>query len=314
MSSVLRALQKLEQETYAASGMPGGSDGKTGRGFAFHVNPVRRHRLLAALFIMLLTLTGLGAIVAGKAWLFPAGSFAPADDRRTSHVPLPGHPAIHSAPSRMAAEPESPGLDIAAVRPEHMDTEGMVRHEAPRHLGDTAPQPAPETLIQDVVSPWPGPAPVAEDAAVDAVDGAVAGSESQQQERGEALIPADNPEDGATWRAINKDTVLPVEPGPEPEAVSSPESVSVPKPDSSRSSAAVSSPAVPEFPELDPSAGLTLQAISWSPDPARRLAVINGRLCREGESVDGYALVRINPDEILLSDGRISGRLVFKIR
>jgi hypothetical protein len=310
LSSVLRALQKLEQETYAATGMPGGSGGKTGHGFALHVNPVRRHRLLAALFILLLALTGLGAIVAGKAWLFPAGSFAPADDRRASHVPRPGHPAIHSVPPQMTAEPESPGLDIAAVRPEHMDTEGRVRHEAPRHSGDPASQPAPVTLMQDVVSPWPGPAPVPDDA----VDGAAAGSESNQQERGDAPIPADNPEDGATWRAINKDTVLPVEPGPEPEAVSSPESVSVPKPDSSRSSAVVSKPAASEFPELDPSAGLTLQAISWSPDPARRLAVINGRLCREGESVDGYALVRINPDEILLSDGRISGRLVFKVR
>jgi hypothetical protein len=30
--------------------------------------------------------------------------------------------------------------------------------------------------------------------------------------------------------------------------------------------------------------------------------------------VEGFVLVRINPDDILLSDGRVSARLVFKIR
>jgi hypothetical protein len=39
---------------------------------------------------------------------------------------------------------------------------------------------------------------------------------------------------------------------------------------SSSSAATVSPPTAPEFPELDPSAGISLQAISWSPDPARR--------------------------------------------
>jgi hypothetical protein len=59
---------------------------------------------------------------------------------------------------------------------------------------------------------------------------------------------------------------------------------------------------------------VTLQAISWNPDPARRLAVINSRLCREGDALAGYRILRINPDDVELGDGRTRGRLVFEQR
>lgn len=113
-----------------------------------------------------------------------------------------------------------------------------------------------------------------------------------------ADIPDDAPEPGAPYRVINQDTVLSMET----------DASTSPSPDM------IQARPLDDFPLLDPAAGLTLQAISWSTDPARRLAVINGRICREGEPVDGYVLVRINPDNVLLSDGRTSGRLIFKIR
>ncbi len=57
--------------------------------------------------------------------------------------------------------------------------------------------------------------------------------------------------------------------------------------------------------------GLRIQAISWNKDPARRLAVINTRVCREGEHVSGYRIIRINPDDIVVSaDGRL-GKVLF---
>lgn len=138
-------------------------------------------------------------------------------------------------------------------------------------------------------------------------------------------VPSEFAEDDAAWRVINKDTVLPLETAAEGSDDATFDSVPSDSADlidpsdpfvssPSTSTATVTPPATPEFPELDPSAGVSLQAISWSPDPARRLAVINGRLCREGESVEGFVLVRINPDDVLLSGGRVSGRLVFKIR
>lgn len=57
--------------------------------------------------------------------------------------------------------------------------------------------------------------------------------------------------------------------------------------------------------------GLRIQAISWNEDPARRLAVINSRVCREGEHVSGYRIIRINPDDIVVSADGKRGKLLF---
>jgi len=56
---------------------------------------------------------------------------------------------------------------------------------------------------------------------------------------------------------------------------------------------------------------LKLQAIAWSQDPAGRLAVINNRILREGESVDGYDLTQIRKDDVVLNEGGKSWRLEF---
>lgn len=50
---------------------------------------------------------------------------------------------------------------------------------------------------------------------------------------------------------------------------------------------------------------LQLQAISWSDIPSARITVIDGRILREGHSVAGYTVVRIQPEDIILDkDGR----------
>jgi hypothetical protein len=42
--------------------------------------------------------------------------------------------------------------------------------------------------------------------------------------------------------------------------------------------------------------------------------VINGTLCRENESVKGYTIKQINPDDVIVSNGAVTGKLVLKIR
>jgi hypothetical protein len=59
---------------------------------------------------------------------------------------------------------------------------------------------------------------------------------------------------------------------------------------------------------------IELQAISWSVDPEKRLAIINGRICREKEHVAGYLIDAIDAEEVVLSKGAVSGKLVFKVR
>ena len=59
---------------------------------------------------------------------------------------------------------------------------------------------------------------------------------------------------------------------------------------------------------------LKLQALAWSDDDARRMAVINGRIVREGESVDGYQVVRIREEDVVVNDGGKSWRLEFGLQ
>ena len=59
--------------------------------------------------------------------------------------------------------------------------------------------------------------------------------------------------------------------------------------------------------------GLQIQAISWNQTPSRRIAVINSRLCREGEQISGYRILAINPDDIVVSNGQKTGKLLFKL-
>jgi hypothetical protein len=67
------------------------------------------------------------------------------------------------------------------------------------------------------------------------------------------------------------------------------------------------------IPLLDDPA-IELQAISWSADPEKRMAIINGKICREKENVAGYVIDAIYAEAVVLSKGPVSGKLVFKIR
>ena len=59
---------------------------------------------------------------------------------------------------------------------------------------------------------------------------------------------------------------------------------------------------------------LKLQALAWSSDAARRMAVINGRIVREGESVDGYQIDQIRREDVIVVDGRQSWSLEFGLK
>ena len=58
----------------------------------------------------------------------------------------------------------------------------------------------------------------------------------------------------------------------------------------------------------------SLQAIAWSAKAHQRMAVINGRILREGESLDGFLVTHIHADEVILSDGGTSWRIEFRLK
>ena len=59
---------------------------------------------------------------------------------------------------------------------------------------------------------------------------------------------------------------------------------------------------------------LKLQAIAWSDDTARRMAVINNHVVREGQTVDGFSITNIRQDDVIVNDGTTSWRLEFSLK
>ncbi len=59
---------------------------------------------------------------------------------------------------------------------------------------------------------------------------------------------------------------------------------------------------------------IKLQALAWSSDAARRMAVINDRIVREGESLDGYQINQIRQEDVVVSDGTQTWSLEFGLK
>ncbi len=59
---------------------------------------------------------------------------------------------------------------------------------------------------------------------------------------------------------------------------------------------------------------LKLMAIAWYAEAERRIAVINGSIVKEGESVEGYRITQIRKDDVVVSDGSGSWRVEFGLR
>ena len=83
------------------------------------------------------------------------------------------------------------------------------------------------------------------------------------------------------------------------------------EPQSEHRSTAAEKPAVNQ---LRDDSRFKLQAIAWSAEAHQRMAVINGRILREGESLDGFRVAHIHEDEVILSDGGTSWRIEFRLK
>jgi len=61
-------------------------------------------------------------------------------------------------------------------------------------------------------------------------------------------------------------------------------------------------------------AKLKVMAIAWADDPARRLAVVNGHIVKEGESVEGFSVTQIRKDDLIVNDGSRSWRVELNLK
>ncbi len=59
---------------------------------------------------------------------------------------------------------------------------------------------------------------------------------------------------------------------------------------------------------------LKIQAISWSANPSERVAVVNDKVLSEGDFINGYHLLEIQKDQIILQNSGHAYNLEFKYR
>ena len=102
--------------------------------------------------------------------------------------------------------------------------------------------------------------------------------------------------------------------GPETRAkVSEQRKARPPKPASTSRPRATAAQSTRSYQRLD-DAKLKLQAIAWSNVAAQRIAVINNRIVREGESVEGFSINQIRQEDVIVNDGNQSWQLEFELR
>ena len=66
--------------------------------------------------------------------------------------------------------------------------------------------------------------------------------------------------------------------------------------------------------EMADESDLELQAIVWSDDPAERIAVIDGKIVREGESIGEFSILRIETEAVFIRRGEEEINLVFRLK
>jgi hypothetical protein len=59
---------------------------------------------------------------------------------------------------------------------------------------------------------------------------------------------------------------------------------------------------------------LILQAISWSEKPENRIAVINASIVREGQSIEGFRVIQIGQDDVVVRGSGKEWKLVFGLK
>lgn len=87
-------------------------------------------------------------------------------------------------------------------------------------------------------------------------------------------------------------------------------------PGEASSPAAAAAPLSPaaEVRKLPEASGLQLQAISWSEAAENRIAVINGKILREGERIEAYLVSEINRDDVVFEHQNQLWQLGFRQR
>ena len=89
--------------------------------------------------------------------------------------------------------------------------------------------------------------------------------------------------------------------------------VATPPPNQALSSAKAGTPNLPAVPLLEDQ-NIKMQAISWAVQPENRIAVINAKIVREGDSIGGYRITEIREDGVIVRKGGQAHKLEIRLK
>ena len=264
MSSILKALKKLEQETLDRQ-----TEATTATGL--NIRPERNRREEKArrttneitrwvwIFCLSLLFIGTGAFVI----FFPhgPGTITPPPPK-TAQPPKP-------VPVKTAAKP-TPGFAVVVA--------DLPKPYAPATHAAPSPPPAPAAHAAPPQRPGPTHPDTSPQLPGAVTPGAISAPAPKTQDNSPQLL-APEPQDTS-----------PQPPAPE-----------------------IHDAADTQIPILE-DASLTINAISWSTAPEKRLAVINSTLVREGQAVGGFRLVEIQGDQVIVQRSQKKWRVMFRLR
>lgn len=235
MSSILKALKKLETETGQGHGAAEPTAILSRQALRRRMKPPRRYRPWVAALLVLILFAGGGLFFKGDR-LTPKTSTAARLDKKMPVPPLFIAKREKSAPSPVQAT-KQPDQSLLHVKKKTLPVS-------------------------------PGPA---------------IGSSRKEPEK-PLLAPAGDGATNARVSSLESKRMLPQAPDAGPAKI---------------------------MPSTAAGVELTLQALAWASDPAGRFAVINSQITREGESVEGMRVERIEPERVILRKGGEAYQLTY---
>jgi len=281
VSSILKALKKLEQEAAEKAGVPLPS----GAGKPYQ----KKNMLVPALGVVILCIL----IAFGTAMLIKKSS-AP----ESVTTVLENEKSVPAVKTPAAIIPEDTVVESGM---QHEDKPGVLAPDfkfstaGPERAGKTQPHPEKETasLPGEQTKNLPAPPP------------------------GTVQTAKSSPPVMALPDALSESRPSAIK-NPKPAAVLQPDAtVGKSSPPESTGNRPASKSVEKKTESLVPvinDPALELQAISWSANSEKRMAIINGKICREKDRVGGYVIVAINSGDVVLSKGSVKGKLMFEIR
>ncbi len=301
MSSILKALKKLEQDSALPSTLVlPENTGKSSRSG-------RRKGLLPLVAVLGVCLFAAGSV--SVFYFYAAQDNAPVSSQSQpaqSQLPQPQLPQPQPARPQKTytPKPQIPGPQIPEPRMRGMTAADAINsgvrqaREPLERLAHTISSDAPHSPAADMpeadVTPDPAPDRTLPPGSLPA------GDISALSDTLKSDIPA------PVRRSAGSQA---------PEGAQMPEDPATDDPDKARSVNEASGDAISlaEY-DLIEDPGIDLQAISWAVDSSRRMAIINGKICREKEQVSGYRIEAIGSEAVILSKGAKTGKLLFNIR